>query len=841
MIPRNALSCMMLALAFGGLPVRAAVPQWISVAEVRGASPEEKQDELAPKGTSRFFRSVRNAKDVLKAVYEASGLGVFELYVNGKRIGDEVLKPGFTHARKTKYSFSYDVTPLVVRHAGGENLFSARVSTGWWSDKVAGYLGEKSALWARITVAYTDGSSETIVSDAEWQGDTADPVVRAGIFDGEVYDARRAGVGRDGAKPVAVNDEFKGEIFPCNRAPVVLREDLALLPVSAYVWKGVSGASDEAFGTVVKMRSYEEGFAGGSIALAPGETLVVDFGQNAAAMPRFAARAATGTELAILPAEMLNDGNGLKKRGNDGPEGSVYRANLRKIHEKGARIDYTFATDGEETYRPTFTFFGYRFVSVTATGPVEFRKFESVPVTSVMKNMERGSIVTGRADVNRLVSNIKWGMYSNYLSVPTDCPQRNERQGWTADTQVFAEAGCYLADTYDFFRKFMRDMRDTQVACGSYTGVAPPGEYGHCGVQRFGWADCGVIVPYVAWRQTGRLDMLAEHWDSMVAFMDWLKDNRYAKDRALDFQWADWLSCEDYEGCSNGIWDNGKIRPEARVYWKYLGACYWLMDARMMADMARALGKEAESAAYADMAEEALAYIRRDILEDGRIPAILRKMQTPALFALHCGILPGADAVEETKAALLKNIRDHGDCLQTGFLGTSILMDTLTEIGATDVAYTLLLQHRNPSWLYSVDQGATTVWERWNSYRKDAGFGDVAMNSFNHYAYGSVLAWLFKVAAGIQAGERAGFDDEFVLAPIPDPRLKSVDARYRTDKGVIRSAWSYDAEGRCRWSFTVQPGAKATVKANGCAKVFGPGEYNIDLSAHKPPTTKNHP
>ena len=832
-----------LALGAGGLVSAAGEPQWISAADARAATEAERKDELAPEGTSRFFRTVKNAKKLFRATYTASGLGVFELYVNGQRVGEEVLKPGFTHARKTKYASTYDVTDFASTTAGAENVFSARVSTGWWNDKITGYMGAKSALWAKITLAYDDGTEEEIVTDTQWTADVGDPVVRAGIFDGEIYDARRAGAVVEAAKPAVVNDEFKGEILPRNSAPVVRRDDLALAPVEAYVWKGVAGAGAEAFGTVEKVRTYacygrpKRSLLGGRglvtqmtpMTLDKGETLVLDFGQNAAAVPRFTARAPVGTTLTILPAEMLNDGNGLKKRGNDGPEGSVYRVNLRKIHETGARVEYTFATADYETYCPTFTFFGYRYASVTATGPVEFRDFASVPVTSITRGMERGTFVTGNPDVNRLVENVKWGMYSNYLSVPTDCPQRNERQGWTADTQVFAEAGSYLADTYDFFRKFMRDMRDTQTPCGSYTGVAPFGQYGNAGDQRFGWADCGIIVPYVMWRQTGRLEMMAEHWDSMAKFMDWLRDNRYAKERALEFQWSDWLSYEAYEACSNGIKVDGKLRPEALLYWKYLGGCYWLMDARMMSEMARALGKDAESAAYAKMADEALAYIRRDVLEEGRIPACLRGMQTPALFALHCGILPDEAARAEAKAALLKNIKDHGDCLQTGFLGTSILMDTLTEIGATDVAYTLLLQHRNPSWLYSVDQGATTIWERWNSYRRDTGFGDVGMNSFNHYAYGAVLAWMFKTAAGIQPGDEAGFDDAFTLAPAPDRRLGRVEATFRTRRGVIYSFWAYDEDGVCKWTFTVPPGAKATVKANGETKVYTSGTYNMEI------------
>ena len=810
---------LVLLLGAGILSFRivASEPQWIIAADAREATEEEKKNEQAPEGTSRFFRTVKNAKKVTKATCTATSLGVFEFYVNGRRAGEQVLMPGFTHGLKTKYSFDFDITNLISKEAGSENVFSARVSTGWWNDRVAGYIGRKSAFWGRIVLQYDDGSREEIVTDAKWLADTADPVVRAGIFDGEIYDARKANAGMPSA-PALVSNEFKGEILACNRAGVVMREDLAFEPQVAYVWKGIEGASKDAFGTVKKVR---DGFA----ALDAGETLIVDFGQNAAAVPEFVARSQPGVKLTILPAEMLNDGNGLKSRGCDGPEGMVYRVNLRHIHKTGARVEYTFGSSETETYRPAFTFFGYRYAALIATGKVQFSRLRSIPVTSITASMERGKIETGNKSINQLISNVKWGMYSNYLSVPTDCPQRDERQGWTADTQVFAEAGSFLADTYGFFRKFMRDMRDTQTECGSYTGVAPVGCYGDADDKRLGWSDCGIIVPYVMWRQTGRTEMLAEHWDSMVAFMDFLKVNRYAAGTALKYQWADWLSYEDFESAGGKSWKDGKLLPEASVYWKYLGAAYWLMDARMMSGMAAALGKADAAEEYRRMAVGALEYIRGEILENGQIPACLRHMQTPALFALYCDLLPREEDVAATKAALLKNIREHGDCLQTGFLGTSILMDTLTKIGASDVAYTLLLQRKNPSWLYSVDQGATTIWERWNSYRKDTGFGPVGMNSFNHYAYGSVLAWMFKTAAGIQCGNEAGYKS-FSLAPVPDERLGRISAVYPTQYGQIKSSWEY-VGGKLNWHYTIPAGTSAEVHhLDGSVSVVSAGSYH---------------
>ncbi len=810
----------------------AAAPVWISAADARSATKEEKRAELAPVGTSLFAKEVVNAQRVVKAVWTASGLGVFNIFVNGAKIGQEVLKPGFTHARKTKYTYTYDVTAQLKTAAGATNAFTAEVSTGWWNDKVSGYLGQKSAFWASLVLTYADGTTQMIETDTTWLAGVGGPVVRAGIFDGEIYDARICKTSA-AMKPAVVNTEFAGEILPANGASIVARDDLTLSPVEAYTWKGVTGADANCHGTVVKTRLFK---AGEAMTLVPGETLVIDFGQNAAAVPELEATAAAGTKVTILTAEMLNDQNGAKKRGNDGPEGAVYRVNLRSIHTQGSRVEYTFAGKGLEKYRPEYTFCGYRYISVTATDKVTFKALRSVPITSIRKDLERGSVTTGVADVNRLIKNVWWGQYSNYLSVPTDCPQRNERQGWTADTQVFVKAGIYNADTYDFFVKFMRDMADTQTECGSYTGVAPVGEYGNAGDKRLGWSDCGIVVPFVTWQQTGRTDILAKYWGSMTTFMNFLKENRYAKDSALNYQWADWLSYEDYESNSGRGWTKGPdgkrlLRPETSLYWKYLGGCYWLMDAEMMSQMAAALGKTDEAARYAKMVEEARQYIRTELLENGRIPACLRGMQTPALFALRCKLLADPKEVEATKAALLKNIADHGNCLQTGFLGTSILMDTLTyEVGRPDVAYTLLLQHKNPSWLYSVDQGATTIWERWNSYTKKDGFGPVGMNSFNHYAYGAVLAWIYGTAAGIQVDPKLPGFRHFVLAPIPDKRLGKIDAAYRTPYGVVKSAWNYAGDGTCTWTYTIPTGTTATVVLpNGTRTEKGAGTYTDKL------------
>lgn len=822
---------------------------WISAADaiVRDNAKAGGKQE-AEDGTACFVKTVANGGAVKEAYWTVAGLGAFEAYVNGepvtrkgckaaqgKLVGD-FLKPGFTHNLKTKYSFTYDVTHLMKTGAADANVFAAQVSAGWWRDKIVNFIGQKSAFRAQLILRYADGTEKRVGTDTSWMSATTGPVVRAAIFDGEDYDARvktcwmKTGKVAAPFKASEVNTEYKGELLPCNGAQIRLRCDLALAPKEIYVWNGIDGADKDNFGTVRKVRTYK---AGDEIVLDKGETLVVDFAQNAAAVPCFTFAAAAGTSFTVKPAEMLNDAKGARKRGNDGPEGAVYRQNLRAAR---ALLNYTFAGTGDETYKPTFTFFGYRYISATATGKVVIKKIASIPVTSILPQNEVGSLKTGVKDVNQLISNVKWGQYSNYLSVSTDCPQRNERLGWTADTQVFVEAATYNANVYAFFIKWMRDMRDSRDKYGTFPGVAPNAQYGNEG-HRLGWADAGVIVPYTIWKQSGDRRILEENWDAMDGFVSYLNKSKYRSGPENgNYQWADWLSYEKLESCSGGAFEpnpNGKGRrpkADALTYWNYLGGCYWLWDARMMTTMAKALGKADGVAKYEKMSADALAYLRKEfVAQDGLLLPVFRDMQTPALFALKLGLLADAKAVEQTKKALLQNFKDHGDCLQTGFLGTSILMDTLTyDVGAPDMAYTLLLQHKNPSWLYSVDQGATTIWERWNSYVKATGFGPVGMNSFNHYAYGAVLAWMYGTMAGIQEDiANPGFK-HIVLAPMPDKRMGKVNATFKSPYGPIKSAWNYAKDGKWTWTFTIPANTTATVKVPGeAAKEYVAGTYTI--------------
>lgn len=816
--------------------------EWISAMDAEVVTGKiNGKNFLAADGASWFWSSVTNDKDVVSAKWMTAGLGVYDIYLNGRLVGLEILKPGFTHNAKTKYSFTYDITDAINKKRGAVNEFSAQVTPGWWGDKIVtpngneGMIGHKCAFRGVLEVVYDDGTTKRYGTDLEnWKAGIAGPVKHAAIFDGEFYDAREPmgyAVPEKLSTP-ELNTEFQGEIFPSAGAEIYLRPELAFSPVEAYVWEGVENAGDESYGKVIIKRRYEDGR---NMELLPGETLVVDFGQNAAAVPAFEFKAEEGTVLTCLPAELLNDGNGARSRGMDGPEGSCHRLNLRTPND-GMILEYTFAGDDDYvSYSPRCTFYGYRFVSITASSPVTIKAISSIPVTSVKAEHETGRITTGNEDVNRLISNTIWGMNSNYLSVPTDCPQRNERLGWTADTQVFAETGSFFANTTDFFHKWMRDMRDSQSERGGFPSVAPFAQYGN-ETMRLGWADAGVIVPWIVWKQFGDVSIIEENWEAMEHFMNLVNETKYDHNALLDenrgYQYADWLSYEPLESHGRSAFfdnDKGKPRPETIEYWNYLSASYWAIDAGLMSEMAAATGRDAN--VFEDMETAAKDYLRATFFDENGYfkTEVLNTMQTPALFALKNQLFDG-QIREEMIARLRENFKSHDNCLQTGFLGTSILMSTLTENGMVDIAYELLFQRKNPSWLYSVDNGATTVWERWNSYMIEKGMGPKGMNSFNHYAYGCVCEWIWETAAGISCTSANPGFSRIVMAPVPDKRLGFVDAEYDSAAGKIRSSWRYEGDTWV-WEFTVPEGAVADVTLPGESesKEYVSGNYTVKL------------
>ena len=342
-----------------------------------------------------------------------------------------------------------------------------------------------------------------------------------------------------------------------------------------------------------------------------------------------------------------------------------------------------------------------------------------------------------------------------------------------------------------------------------------------------------MIVRYLILKQFGDTDIVNENWEAMDKFMNHINDTKYDHQTLSgengNYQWADWLSYEPLESCSGASHGSNGPLPDAIAYWNYLSASYWAIDAGMMRDMAAATGRDASI--YQKMVDDAKAYLCENFLrENGEFKIdVLNTMQTPALFALKNQLVDG-EAKEKMKDRLRENFKAHENCLQTGFLGTSILMATLTENGMSDIAYELLFQHKNPSWLYSVDNGATTIWERWNSYMLDKGMGPRGMNSFNHYAYGCVCQWLWETAAGIAADPAEPGFKHIIMKPVPDKRLGSMSAEYHSAAGLIKSEWKYDGD-KWVWTFTIPKGATATVTLPGetKSKDYKAGKYTVEI------------
>jgi alpha-L-rhamnosidase len=386
-----------------------------------------------------------------------------------------------------------------------------------------------------------------------------------------------------------------------------------------------------------------------------------------------------------------------------------------------------------------------------------------------------------------------------------------------------------MADIYDFMRKYMKDVRDSQSLDGGFPSYAPFCQYGP-DKFKLGWADAGVIVPWTMWKQFGDERIINENWEAMSKFVRRIDEEKYDFEGKIGYIFADWLSFDKYETCGNryGHWGKWRNHPDAMNFRRFLAACYWLYDSRLMVEMALATQRASEADFFRQCEARALLYIRNTFLEkDGLLLKPMRDMQTACAFALKFGIVEG-EKKTETLRMMIELIEKNGWCLATGFLGTNFLMDVLAEEGRFDIAYSLLLQHKNPSWLYSVDQGATTVWERWDSYTKEYGFGAASMNSFNHYAYGAVVGWVYRHVAGICSSSSAPGFKKIVLSPNPSRRIGWIDAAYKTKFGIIESSWKFTGEV-WEWNFTIPEGTSAEVIVPGDAKSYTylPGRYTV--------------
>ena len=748
---------------------------------------------------------------VVKARLYATGLGVYNVYINGQRVGvthddgtteQDELKPGFTEFHKTVFYTTHDVTALVQN---GENAIGAELTSGWWSGGIAhGMYGSKPlAFKGKLILTYADGTEESINSDTSWRSSTSGPLRSGDIYNGETYDARLesqwSSPGYDDSEwqGTAISTDFNGTIRAFEGPIVKAVPALARHPKTITIYEGSTNDN----GSLGSVNVISETSGTSSLSLKAGQTAVIDLAQNAAGWISFKAKGNRGTRIRVRFGEMLNT-SGNSSRGDDGPKGSIYTANLRSA---AATVKYTLKGDPDgESYHPTTSFFGFRYMEIVATDDVTLTDVVGETVTSAMD--EFSTFQTSHPDVNQLYSNVMWGQRSNFLSVPTDCPQRDERQGWTADTQVFSMAGLYNADTRTFYEKWMRDMRDAQRTDGAFPHIAPYA-WG-VGFGAAAWADAGVILPWKVYLMTGDKKIIEDNWAAMEKYMDFLatqSDGTY-KYNGGGTNYGDWVSY---------------VATDSR----YCSVCYYAYDAQLMAKMAKVLSSKtgdiyyAKSLKYEKLFENIKTeWQQRYTSASTGLPTI--NTQCAYLMALKYNLLKNETARKRTIQALRSAIVNNGYKLNTGFLGTAILNQTLTEVGLNNEAYTLLLQRNDPSWLYSIDQGATTIWERWNSYTVANGYGPVSMNSFNHYAYGIVAEWMYRYMAGIVPDEaNAGFR-HFILAPNPDrrptllysqKRITSVDAQHWSPVGAIKAAWQCDGGDEMKYVVTIPANTTATL------------------------------
>ena len=661
-------------------------------------------------------RAFKLRADAARATLYATARGLLTVELNGARVGDAVLSPGWTdyHAR-IEYA-TYDVTALLRR---GANALTTILGDGWYAGMVGfdarrrgNHYGREPELLCELHVEYADGAREVIASDARWEATTG-PLVYSDLLMGERYDARR----EPGPwRPVLTRPRDGVRLVPERAQPIRVTEELR--PVS------------------VQRRG-------------PG-THIVDLGQNVVGWARLTVSGDRGAHVQMRFAEALE------------PDGSLHLDNLRTARQLDT---YVPAGTTDEVFEPRFTFHGFRYVEVT--GADDFELTGRV----VHSDMERSGWFECSDDlVNQLWRNINWSQRGNFLSVPTDCPQRDERLGWLADAQVFLPTASLNMDVAAFMTKWGYDVLDAQLPSGAFPDVAP-----RLIVEREGapaWGDAGIIVPWTVWRRYGDRRLLERHWPAMERYMDYIQrhnpDLLWTARRGNDY--GDWLSVGDQT-------------PR-----EVLATAYWAYDALLMSEMADALGLRDRAEHYSRLrAGIRAAFNAAYVDEDARIEG---DTQTVYALALHMGLLP-QDARASAAKRLVERIRDNDGHLTTGFVGVGLLCPTLSEAGYGNVAHELLTKDTFPSWGYSIRHGATTIWERWDGWTEDRGFQAPAMNSFNHYSLGSIGQWLYEYVAGIRAA-KPGYE-HVLIAPEPG-ELEWARATYRSVRGAITSAWRQDDE-----------------------------------------------
>lgn len=705
--------------------------------------PAESYGDICPAFRKTFFCP----ENVVSAALRITAMGVYEASLNGSRVGDFILAPGWTVYQKRLQVQQYE---LRIR-PGQENELTVLVGKGWYRGRLAGWLpGQNSsaalpaALTAELTLRYPDGHTDTICTDASWQ--TAESAVRfSELYDGETYDAA-----------------FEPSVW-----------------TPAVICDGPTDTLIEQQGEPVRE---QERIAPARIFKTPAGEIVVDFGQNLTGYVEIALDGVKGEAVELSHAEVLD------KNGN------FYTENYRS-----AKAKYLyFCKDGAQRYKPKLTFYGFRYIRVDRfPGGAETAAPENFTAIAVHSDMKRtGSLSCSDPLLNKLFENVIWGQKSNFLDVPTDCPQRDERLGWTGDAQVFIRTACLNFDAESFFTKWLADLAADQREDGA-VGHVIPNVLHQSGSAA--WDDAATICPWAVYLAYGDPNILRAQFASMKKWVDYITAHTTTKDLWTGGEhYGDWLGLDAPSGSYKG-----SSREDL------IASAFYAHSTALVIKAGRVLGQDIS--AYEALYERIVRAFRQ------AYPVY--QTQTECTLAVYFAL---AEDTQKTTDQLAQMIRSCGTKLQTGFVGTPYLLHALSAHGHTELAYDLLLRREYPSWLYPVTKGATTIWEHWDGQMENGDFWSSDMNSFNHYAYGAVADWVYTVAAGIQTVEEKPGYAAVRIAPQPDKRLDWLEASVETRHGLVRSRWE---KQRDMWRYEIETPVEAEIMIDGRKTLCRPGRY----------------
>ncbi len=738
-----------------------------------------------------FRKEFSVEKNISKAVVYVTSHGLYELHLNGKKVGDQVLTPGWTsYGKRIQYQV-YDVTGQVVR---GKNAVGAVLGDGWyrgtlaWGNNWAIY-GKRLGLLMQMKITFTDGSESLILTDDSWKSNNDGAIRMNDIYNGETYDATR---------------KLTGWNLPGY-------DDAKWNPVRTGIYNNNIIASE---GAAIKKN---EEIKPVKVFRSPKGSLLVDMGQNMVGWVRLKVTGPKGTAIKIRHAEVLDK------------FGEFYTVNLRAAK---CELNYTLAGTGEEIFEPRFTFMGFRFLEITGfPGELTTDNLTGVVVHSDMP--VTGTYESSNPLLNQLQHNIQWGQKGNFVDVPTDCPQRDERLGWTGDAQAFSRTAAYNFDVAAFFTKWLKDVALDQKADGAVPDVIPDvlnRQDAKTAAPSAGWGDVAVIVPWTMYQVYGDREFLENQYPSMKAWVEYIR-----KKSGDTFIWKGGSKYGDWLFYHPPV--NNHSEPDGFTEHDFISTAFFAYSADLLARTARELGKTDDERTYTELYNKIKnVFVREYVTPAGRVGT---NSQTSYVLALMFDLLP-EDLRPNAARFLVEDIKSRRNHLSTGFLGTPFLCHVLTQNGYNDVAYDLLLQETYPSWLYPVKMGATTIWERWDGQKTDSTFQDPGMNSFNHYAYGAIGDWMYRVSAGI--GNASPGYKEIMIQPSLTKKLNFSKASFESPYGTIASGWERK-DGKVLLNVRIPANTKATiclpvksadmVSVNGMALSSSPGLTNILIKGDK--------